>query len=280
MAVNRALITFVLLFPLEPVVLRADSVLEYEVVRERTSFITYETSVDRVRQTISTGKSRGRLDDGGTSYVLRADLGKLWLLFHNDKTYWEFDTPVRLEAEVPEASRSVLEKSEGMSAAAVEVSATGEVETIRSWQARKWRVAVEQPLMGIHRDLEIWLETDLDPAVYRELRRGVAAFNVLDRGWLGEVFALEGIVVEYEEKSEARTWSQVVTQRLLSLREEEPGDDFYSVPRGYERKEFRLDSVFSVAEPAVVTPPEPTSPGTASAGHAKLRGARRPLGRW
>lgn len=245
----RPFSSLVALFLLVPTALRAAHVLQYESREELTSFVTHETTNYVGHHTVLAGADRCRLDEGSVSYILRSDLRKFWVVFHWNKTYWELKVPVRLEDEVAEGSRGALEEASRFTASLVEVTPTDEVGEIGNRQVELWRAAVQHPVFGRARDLEIWLATDLDLPSYRELSRNVVALNVVDREWYGEILALEGLTVKYEEKSRSKTKSEVITRTLVSLREEDLDNESFEIPEGYERKELPLEAVFSIQAP-------------------------------
>lgn len=253
----RSFSSLVSLLFLAPSVLLGGHVLEYETQVARTSFITHETTTSTWHATAFVGSQRSRIDEWSFSYIMRADLGKFWVVVHGAKTYWEFDLPVQLEDEVAEGSRRTLEEGLRLGTALVDVKPTGEAEKIGGRQARLWRASVQQPLAGLTRDLEVWVATVPDLPSYRELKRNVVAFNPLESDWKKEILTLEGLEVKYEEKSRSSARSETVTRTLVSVREEPLEKELFEIPEGYERTEFPLDAMFSIATPQEMPSREP-----------------------
>lgn len=244
------LATWLLVAASVPTWLYADSVLEYEIHVE-TSSPMREVKVSDSRRTTFVGQGRARSDNEMTSYVFRADLGKLWVLFHHRRAYWEFDTPVRLEDLVPEEARSLFAKGKKGGAALVEMTETDEAKRVGMWRAKRWKVEVLQPLIRVSRTQDLWLDTDsgIDLSSYRELKRNAAALSVLDEEWIAEILALDGLAVLTEEKTEFPNRTEESTITLVSHTEKDVDDSYYGVPDGYVPEEFDAGALFAVAEP-------------------------------
>ena len=202
------------------------------------------------RKRVSVGNRRARFDQGTMSYVFRGDLGKLWMMSHQRKAYWEFDTPLRLEDLVPADSRSLFAKGKQAAVTLVEVTATDDVKTFGAWQATRWEVEVLQPMLSTTRAVNLWLDTDpeMDLAPYLELRRNLSALFFLDDEWVTKVLALGGLTVFEEQKTESRHRTEVSTLILVSQKEEDVAAAHYSIPDGYVREDFDFGAVFAIEE--------------------------------
>lgn len=231
--------------------LRADSVFEYKTHLETVSPF-FEPRASDFRTTIYVGERRARSDDDSTSYILRADLGKLWLVFHQRKTYWEFDIPVQVDDLVPDESRSLLVEGRRMGAALVEISATQDMKTYGDWRAQRWKIEVLQPLLHVSRTVDLWLHTDpeLHLAPYRELRKNAMALGILDEDWTTEILKLGGLTILRDERTEFERRTKHFTTTLVSHREEDIAEDYYSIPDGYAREAFDLGLILGHEEPA------------------------------
>jgi len=231
--------------------LRADSIFEYRIHLETVSPF-FEPRASDFRTTIYVGEGRARSDSGSTSYILRTDLGKLWVVFHQRKKYWEFDTPVQVKNLVPDESRPLLAEGQRMGAALVEISATDDRKTHGGWQAKRWKIEVVQPLLHVSRTIDLWLHTDpeIHLAPYQELRKGVSALGILDEEWTTEILNLEGLKILADERTEFGKRTEHSTTTLVSHREEDMAEVYYSIPDGYAREAFDLGLVLGHEEPS------------------------------
>lgn len=232
--------------------LHGDVVLEYATHDEQTSFMAQETWSGHGQQTLILGEDRARLDTGGTSYILRADLGKCWVVFDQRETYWEFDTPVKLNASLrSEESRETLATAKRLAAALVEVSPTDEIRTIAARPTKRWQATVVQPEYGLSKEIELWV--DPEPGVgleaYRGLRQCVEALDLLDGAWRQELAVLDGLVVETEERTESQKSQKLSTSTLVSRLEKDVDPGLYSPPEGFEQEAFRFETIFKIATP-------------------------------
>jgi len=229
----------------------ADTLLEYKETMERSWFAGGDSSVESSRTTVLVGKTGARLDMGSRSYIFRSDLGKLWRVFHDRKTYWDLDVPVRLEDLVSGEARDLLAIGRKAMASLVEVSPTDEIRSFGAWEARNWKVKVFQPALNVKYEIDIWLHTDTDADLssYQELRRNSYALNVFEGEWLLKTLALEGLPIRVEEKRTGQTREEVRTKTLVSLREVEVDPAEYSVPEEFTREKYEFEKEFRIMTP-------------------------------
>jgi len=234
----------------------ADTLLEYEETMERSWFAGSDSTTENSRTTVLVGKNGARLDMGSTSYIFRSDLGKLWRLFYDRRTYWEFDVPVRLEDLVSGEARDLLATGRKAMTPFVEMSPTDEIRSFGAWEAHNWKVNVLQPALNVKQEIDIWIHADInaDLSSYQELRRNIYALNVFDGKWLLKTLELEGLIVRVEETRTNRTREEVRTKTLVSVREVEIDPAEYSVPEEFTREKYEFEKEFRI-----MTPVEPPS---------------------
>src|SRR5882757_5124951 len=120
-----------------------------------------------------------RRDEGDTSYILRLDRGKLYVINHGDKTYSELALPIDPgKIPAPEAAQ-----------VRAQVTPTGETKKIGSWNANKYRVDISSPA-GVHLDTTLWASKDV--ASYPALTRLAVSLAALQPGSADWSRKLEG----------------------------------------------------------------------------------------
>jgi len=235
-----------------PGILCADVVLEFQVRTESTQTLLQQSVVKETRRNISLGAECARLDQDVESYILRTDLGKLFVLNHQTKVCSAVDLPIKLEAYIPEGSQDVAPKAMEILTSDMKLTDTGEVRTLGSWPARRWRANVVFPFLGSSDEYDFWVSTapDLDPRSYKELMTSIYALDPRIRDWIDEILALEGVVIRSEaRKGSGQSLRINTTTELLSIREEEIDSKHYEVPEGYNQVPFRFDMAIQGGTP-------------------------------
>ncbi|MCP4656152.1 MAG: hypothetical protein GY856_12125 [bacterium] len=227
-----------------PGLLFADVVIELDVRKERIQAFTQESRVTEFRRTVSIGATASRMDDEVESYLLRPDLGKLFLLDHGAKVYRALKLPIELAAYIPEEAKAIAPDVMRLLTSDMELTDTGEERTFGSWRARLWRANVVFSMLNLSEEYDFWVSTELDSdtGAYKELMRNVYAIDPTERKWRGEILALEGVVIH----SEARRGSGQSTKRnstiqLISIDEKKVEPGHYEVPGDYREVPFRFD---------------------------------------
>jgi hypothetical protein len=169
------------------------------------------------------GGDKLRRDEGGdTSYILRIDRGKLYILNHLEKTYSELAVADLLKiASPPEAQLSV------------KVTATKETKKVGTWNARKYKVDIRNP-MGLHLDTTIWASKDVASyQAYNRLASSLAALQPGAADWARKLETIEGFPVVQEADVEMGGSRFKTREELVSVETLEAPAGAYEVPKGY-----------------------------------------------
>jgi len=164
-----------------------------------------------------------RRDEGGdTSYILRIDKGKLYILNHSEKTYSELALGDLQKIASPAAAQL-----------AVQVTATGETKKVGSWNARKYKVDISNPA-GLHLDTTIWASKDV--AAYQAYNRLAVSLAALQPGaaeWARKLETIEGFPVLQEADVKMGSSRFKTREELVSVETLEAPAGAYDVPAGY-----------------------------------------------
>ena len=166
---------------------------------------------------------RLRRDEGDTSYVLRLDRGKLYVINHTDKTYSEIPLPV--DAQKIGAPPEMQVKAQ--------VTATGETKKIGSWNVRKYRVDITNPA-GLHLDTTVWASPDV--ASHQALTRLAASIAALQPGsadWALKLGQIEGFPVLQEANVTMGTSHFKTREELVGIETKDAPAGAYDPPAGY-----------------------------------------------
>lgn len=166
---------------------------------------------------------RLRRDEGGdTSYILRIDKGKLYILNHPEKTYSELALG-DLQKVVSPADAQL----------SVQVTATNDTKKIGSWNARKYKVAISNPA-GLRLDTTIWASKDVvSYQAYNRLAASLAALQPGAGEWARKLETIEGFPVLQEADVNMGSSRFRTREELVSVETLEAPAGAYDVPAGY-----------------------------------------------
>lgn len=192
--------------------------------------LTIKSSIEGLRDSPQPGPvqvwisgDKLRRDEGGdTSYILRIDRGKLYILNHPDRTYSELALGDLQKIAAPAAAQL-----------AVQVTATSETKKVGSWNARKYKVDISNPA-GLHLDTTIWASKDV--AAYQAYNRLAASLAALQPGaaeWARKLETIEGFPVLQEADVNMGGSRFRTREELVSVETREAPAGAYDVPAGY-----------------------------------------------
>lgn len=164
-----------------------------------------------------------RRDEGGdTSYILRIDRGKLYIINHPEKTYSELTVADLLKVTSPPETQL-----------SVKVTATNETRKVGTWNARKYKVDIKNPT-GLHLDTTIWASKDV--ASYQAYNRLASSLAALQPGavdWARKLETIEGFPVLQEADVEMGGSRFKTREELVSVETLQAPAEAYEVPKGY-----------------------------------------------
>lgn len=166
---------------------------------------------------------RLRRDEGDTSYILRLDLGKLYVINRTDKTY--SDIPLPIDAQKMGAPPEMQAKAQ--------VTATGETKKIGSWSAHKYKVDITNPA-GLHIDTTVWASPDV--AAHQALTRLAASIAALQPGsadWSVKLTQIEGFPVLQEADVTMGKSRFKTREELVGTETKDAPAGLYDPPAGY-----------------------------------------------
>jgi hypothetical protein len=171
---------------------------------------------------------RLRRDEGDTSYILRLDRGKLYVVNHSEKTYSELAVPI--DPQKIAASPEMRVKAQ--------VTATGETKKIGIWNARKYRVDITSPA-GLHLDTTVWASPDV--ASHQALTRLAASLAALQPGsadWALKLGQIEGFPVLQEANVTMGASHFKTREELVGIETKDAPAGAYDPPAGYTAQPY------------------------------------------
>jgi hypothetical protein len=164
-----------------------------------------------------------RRDEGDSSYILRLDRGKLYVINHAEQTYSELAVPI--DPQKIAAADAAQVKAQ--------VTPTGETKKIGSWNVRKYRVDISNPA-GLHLDTTIWASRDV--ASYQACNRLAASLAALQPGsadWARKLEQIDGFPVLQEADVTMGGSHFRTREELVSVETKDAPTGAYEPPAGY-----------------------------------------------
>ena len=188
-----------------------------------------QPQVGPIRIWIDGGKGdKLRRDEGDTSYILRLDRGKLYVVNHGDKTYSELALPID-PAKIPAPEAAQVK---------AQVTPTGETKKVGSWKAGKYRVDITSPA-GVHLDSTVWASKDV--ASYQALTRLAVSIAALQPGsadWSRKLEQIEGFPVLQEVDVTMGANHFKTRDELISVETKDAPAGSWEPPAGYTAQLF------------------------------------------
>jgi hypothetical protein len=174
------------------------------------------------------GGDKLRRDEGDSSYILRLDRGKLYVVNHTEKTYSELAVPGDLQKIASPAEAQLR----------VQVTATKETKKIGNWNARKYKVDLQNPA-GLRLDTTIWASTEIaDYRVYNQMAASLAALEPGAAEWARKLQEIEGFPVVQEADVTMGGSHFKTREELIAVETRDAPAEAYEVPAGYTARPF------------------------------------------
>lgn len=174
------------------------------------------------------GGDKLRRDEADSSYILRLDLGKLYVVNHAEKTYSELAVPGDLEKIASPVAVQLK----------VQVTATSETKKIGNWTARKYKVDLSNP-EGLHLDTTIWASKEIaSHEAYSRLAASLAALQPGASEWARKLEQIEGFPVLQEANVDMAGSRFKTREELVSVETIDAPAGAYEIPAGYTVQPF------------------------------------------
>jgi len=171
-----------------------------------------------------------RRDEGETSYILRLDRSKLYVLNHAEKTWSELTVPVDPE----KVSAGPVPQSK------VQITQTEETKKMGSgnWNARRYRLDIANP-GGVHLDTTVWASKDIPAyAAFNRLSVSMVALQPGSADLSRKLGQLDGFPVLQESNVEVGTNHFKTREELVSVETKDAPAGAFEPPAGYTAQPY------------------------------------------
>ena len=177
--------------------------------------------------------------------IVDRSAGKMYVIKHADKTYYELDLPIDFESMVPanmlQQWRTVLKARK----AEVTIEPSSETGVIRGFEVKKYE-AVVTDWRGDATTLTMWNTPDpgFDVDGYKELMSEIHALQPNSADWIQKLFdSADGYPIRMLRSHDRPDGAQVWTEELLSVEEKTAPQQTWKPAAGYTAIEFNLLTV-------------------------------------
>ena len=185
------------------------------------------------------GENKLREDAGDRCTIIDNDAKKLFVINHARKSYFAFDLPADLLAEVPEEMRLQIEEANFRNKVDIEVTPTDESKEINGFHTKKYLIEVGGANV-LPTSREQWMTEDVgfDVDIYKNMMKSLLAAQPIGSEWMNKLLEIKGFPVLAVSSVEVRGQVVRTKEELVSVEEKPPAEGTYVPPAGYTEEAF------------------------------------------
>jgi hypothetical protein len=189
------------------------------------------------QSTVWIGDGRLRSDQGKSSFIVRTDLKKMFMVNHEAKEYYAIDLPVDMKKLLPPGMADQMMQMMKMDA---KVTPSEETKKIGEWTARRYDVAINSQMMQMK--MQVWATKDLklDYASFNTLFENIQLLSPGMDAMVQEMRKIDGYQVASETTMTMMGNNVKSTETTLSVEDGTAPAGTYEPPSGYAEKPFDL----------------------------------------
>jgi len=187
------------------------------------------------QNTIWLGDGRMRMDQGDSSFIVRADEKKMYIVNHDDKKYYVVDLPVDPGKLLPpEMAKQMMQ----MMKFEATVTPSDETKKIGEWTARRYGVTMNSAMAQMK--MEIWATKDIafDYSGFNNLYEQTKLLAPGMEEVVDEMRKIDGFQVESATTMTMMGNEMKMSERTVSVEEGTPPAGTYDPPAGYKAEPF------------------------------------------
>jgi hypothetical protein len=186
--------------------------------------------------TIWISKNKMRQDDGdATSIIIRQDKNKVFILNHMDKTYSEMDLPLKLEENLTNEAKQIIQVMKISSS----VTETQETQVIKGWKSKKFlaNISISMMRMNMPMTMEIWAtkETGINLKTFRRFYLVLLSMNLFTKDLVEEFKKIEGYPVLTKISMTVKGVETKSQEEVITVEESKAPRGTYDLPSEYTR---------------------------------------------
>jgi hypothetical protein len=179
-----------------------------------------------------------RRDEGGTTFLVRLDRHKLYIVNHAERSYTAVDLPIEWMKLVPPRDQESFSRFMADSQITSKVTPTPDTKVFHGWNCHRIQIELTNN-QGLKVIAQWWLTKDLPlAAAYNQLSASLASLQISTVEWSRKMAQLDGFPV-YQDTTVTMGGATIKTQEEVTsvdTREAPPGT--YDVPAGFTLTPF------------------------------------------
>jgi len=180
-----------------------------------------------------------REDEGQSrTTIVRFDLKKIFVIFHDKKEYSEIDLPIDLANALPPEAKQMMQ----MMQVTPKVTATDETQKIKDWNCKKYLVEIAVSMMGMNMPMkmEMWVTKDLgiDLKQYEKFYAELLALQPMFKGFAEEFKKIEGYPVLTLFSMSMMGTETKYREEVISVEKKDAPLGTYDQPQGYTKAAY------------------------------------------
>jgi hypothetical protein len=184
------------------------------------------------------GDKRMRMDQGDTSTIVLLNANKMFILNHDQKSYYEIDLPIDLAAMLPPGMGDQMMQ---MMKFDVTITPSDETKEVNGWAAKRYDMQMKSAMLTMDSVLWASTETPIDASDYVSLYGEVMSLQPGTADMIAKMRQIEGFVVAQETSMTMSMMgdSKVRTnETTTAIEEAEAPAGTYGPPEGYTKSDL------------------------------------------
>lgn len=189
--------------------------------------------------TMWVGKDRLARLGGDSSFIVRADQKKLYMLDSTGKTYSEIDLPIDLTKYFPPEMQAQIGAMLPQMKMTVKLTPTDQAKKIGNWNTKLYKAEIANA-MGMKMDIDMWVTKDIaiDLAAYKDLSNSLQGLQLGFEDVAKEMAKLDGISVLTEITMSIMGNTVKSSEEIVSAETKAAPAGTYDVPAGLTKETF------------------------------------------
>ena len=185
------------------------------------------------------GKDRMARLGGDTSFIIRSDLKKLYIIDPVAKTYSELDLPVDMTKYFPPEMQAQIGAMMQQMKMTAKITPTAEARKIGAWNTKLYKAEIANA-MGMKLDIDMWVSKDLgiDATAYRDLANSLQGLQLGFEDVAKEMAKIDGISVLTETTMSIMGNTMKSREEVVSAETKAAPAGTYDVPPGLTKETF------------------------------------------
>jgi hypothetical protein len=185
------------------------------------------------------GKDRLARLGGDSSFIIRADQNKIYIIDAAAKTYSELDLPVDLTKYFPPEMQAQIGAMLPQMKMTVKITPTDQARKIGNWNTRLYKAEIANA-MGMKMDIDMWVTKDIaiDLAAYKSLANSLQGLQLGFEDVAREMAKIDGISVLTENTMSIMGNTVKSREEVVSAETKAAPAGTYDVPAGLTKETF------------------------------------------